>query len=120
MPNPTDKRDAAARKVVAVARSIVTYEIGLPLGCRRMVRTLAWLAPYETNLPKVFEEYLKQVAGLPLASERLLWNRKILQEKDVALEATNQRFRDQIFDTCWAVIDRFGEPNSDELPGNVD
>jgi|HubBroStandDraft_3_1064219.scaffolds.fasta_scaffold283431_2 hypothetical protein len=119
MGNPT-KRDAAARKVVAVARSIVSYEIGLPLGCRRMVRTLAWLAPYETYFPRVFEEYLKQVTGLPLGSERLLWNRKVLQEKDIALEATNQRFRNQIFDACWTVIDRFGESNSDELPEDVD
>jgi hypothetical protein len=116
--NPT-KRDAAARKVVAVARSMVSYEIGLPLGCRRMVRTLAWLAPHETNLPKVFEEYLKQVMGLPLGSERLLWNRKVLEEKDVALEATNQRFRNEIFDTCWAVIDRFDE-SSAEPPKNLD
>jgi hypothetical protein len=119
MGNPT-KRDAAARKVVAVARSIASYEIGLPLGCRRMVRTLAWLAPYETYFPRVFEEYLKQVTGLPLGSERLLWNRKVLQEKDIALEATNQRFRNQIFDACWTVIDRFGESNSDELPEDVD
>jgi hypothetical protein len=53
-----------------------------------------------------------QVEGLPLGSERLLWDRKVLQEKDVALEATNQRFRNQIFDTCWALIDRFAEPKS--------
>jgi hypothetical protein len=118
MGNPT-KRDAAARKVVAVARSIASYEIGLPLGCRRMVRTLAWLAPYETYFPRVFEEYLKQVTGLPLGSERLLWNREVLQEKDVALEATNQRFRNEIFDTCWAVIDRFGQSGA-ELPKNLD
>src|ERR1700676_3641261 len=118
MGNPT-KRDAAARKVVAVARSIVTYEIGLPLGCRRMVRTLAWLAPHETDLPKIFEEYLDQVVGFPLGSERLLWNRKIVQEKDIALETTNQRFRNAIFDTWWAIIDRFGESNADDPPENV-
>jgi hypothetical protein len=118
MGNPT-RRDAAARKVVAVACSIVSYEIGLPLGCRRMTRTLARLALYEANLPKAFEEYLKQVKGLPLGSERLLWNRKVLQKKDVALEATNQRFRNEIFDTCWAVIDRFGE-SSGEPPKKLD
>ena|ERR1700675_974682 len=108
MGNPS-KRDSAARKVVAAARSIVTYQIGLPAGCQRMTRTLAWLAPYETGLPTVFEEYMNEVRGMPIGSERLLWNRKVLQEKDVALEATNQRFRDQIFDTCWAIIDRFAE-----------
>jgi len=99
-------------KVVAAARSILTYQIGLPEGCRQMSRNLVWLAPFETGLPTVFDEYLKEVRGFPLGSERLLWDRKVLQEKDVSLEATNQRFRNQIFDTCWAVIDRFGEPSS--------
>ena len=102
MGNPS-KRDSAARKVVAAARSIVTYQIGLPQGCRRMDRALLWLAPYETGLPTVFEAYLKEIRLLPTGSERLMWNRKILQEKDVALEAANQRFRNQIFDSCWAL-----------------
>ena len=60
MANPS-KRDSTARKVVAAARSIVTYQIGLPEGCRRTSRALVWLAPYETGLPTVFEDYLIEV-----------------------------------------------------------
>lgn len=115
MVNPS-RRDSVARKVVSAARSIVTYQIGLPEGCRQMSRNLIWLAPYETDLPTVFDEYLKEVRGLPLGSERLLWDRKVLQEKDVSLEATNQRYRNEIFDTCWAVIGRFGEPSPSGSP----
>jgi hypothetical protein len=107
MGNPS-KRDAAARKVVAAARSIVTYQIGLPAGCQRITRTLAQIAPYETGLPMVFQEYMNEVRGMPIGSERLLWNRRVLQETDVALEATNQRFRGQIFDACWTIY-RFAE-----------
>ena len=114
MTNPS-KRDSAARKVVAVARSIVTYEIGIPAGCVRMSRTLSWLAPYEADLPKVFEEYLRQVQSLPLTSERLGWDRSVLREKDKILEATNQQFRDQIFDTCWALIDRFSQDSPEAV-----
>jgi hypothetical protein len=106
MANPS-KRDSAAKKVVAVARSIVTYQIGLPAGCVRMQRTLSWLAPYEMDLPGVFDEYLKEVRQLPITSERLSWDRKALREADKLLEATNYRFRDRIFDACWALIDRF-------------
>jgi hypothetical protein len=108
MTNPS-KRDSAARKVVAVARSIITYQIGLPAGCLRMRRSLSWLAPYETGLPTVFEEYLQEVRDLPITSERLRWDRSVLQEKDKVLEATSQRFRDRVFDSCWALIDRFAE-----------
>lgn len=100
-----------ARKVVATARAILTYQIGLPEGCRQMRNRLASLKPHETGVPTIFDEYLKEVQGLPLGSERLHWNRVILEEKDVALEATNQRFRNQIFDACWSLIDRFAEPS---------
>lgn len=116
MPNPT-KRDSAARKVVAVARSIVTYQVGLSTGCRRMFRTLSWLAPHETNLPTVFEEYLGKVRDLPIGSERLYWNREILQEKDFEIERINQQFRDRIFEASWTLIDRFADSGpTDEKP----
>jgi hypothetical protein len=111
MANPS-KRDSAARKVVAVARAIVTYQVGLPAGCLRMRRTLYALALHETGLPVVFEEYLGQVQELPITSERLLWSRSVLQEKDRVLEATNQRYRDRVFDACWNLIDRFAEADS--------
>jgi hypothetical protein len=106
MANPT-KRDSAAGKVVAVARSIVTYQVGLSTGCRRMSRTLYWLAPYETNLPTIFREYLDQMRDLPIGSERLHWNRDILRQKDLEIERINQQFRDRIFDASWELIDRF-------------
>ena len=113
MANPT-KRDSAARKVVAVARSIVTYQIGLPTGCLRMRRMLYPLALHETGLPTVFDEYLKAVQDLPISAERLLWNRSVLREKDKALEAMNQRFRDPVFEACWSLIDRFAESNASD------
>ena len=113
MVNPS-KRDSASRKAVAVARSILTYQIGLSAGCERMGRTLSWLAPYETGLPTIFDEYLNEVQGLPLSSERMLWDRTVLREKDALLEAANQRFRDRVFDACWGLIDRFRESAASE------
>jgi hypothetical protein len=74
-----------------------------------MSRTLIWLVPHETGLPTVFDEYLYEVRELPITSERLLWDRKILREKDALLEAANQRFRGRVFDACWALVDRFAE-----------
>lgn len=74
-----------------------------------MSRTLVWLAPYEMDLPGVFDQYLKEVRNLPITSERLSWNRKALQQKDKLLEAANERFRDRVFDACWALIDRFAD-----------
>lgn len=75
-----------------------------------MQRTLYWLSPYETGLPEVFDEYLNKVRLLPITSERLFWDREALQKSDKLLEAANQRYRDRVFDACWALIDRFSGP----------
>jgi hypothetical protein len=77
-----------------------------------MNRALSWLAPYEIALPRVFEEYLQEVKELPITSERLRWDRSVLQNKDKELEAMNQQYRDRVFDACWALIDRFAESPS--------
>jgi hypothetical protein len=74
-----------------------------------MTRILTNLALFETDLPTVFAEYMKAVQDLRIGSERLHLDRKILQQKDVMLEATNRRFRDHIFDACWTIINRFAE-----------
>jgi hypothetical protein len=106
--NPS-KRDSAARKVVSAARAILADQIGLSAGCQRLNRALIWLAPYEGNLPTVTDEYLKAVGGLPISSERLYWDREALRQKDIVLESVNQRFRPRILETCWVLINRFGE-----------
>jgi hypothetical protein len=55
-----------------------------------------------------------RLQDLPISTERLLWNRSVLREKDKALEAMNQRFRDQVFEACWSLIDRFAESNASD------
>ena len=106
--NPTE-RDSAVKKVVSAARAILADQIGLSAGCQRLNKALSWLAPYETNLPTVTNEYMKAVVGLPIGSERLCWDREALRQKDIVLESVNQNFRSRILETCWVLIDRFGE-----------
>src|SRR5271163_4969619 len=107
MTNPT-LRDSSARKVVAVARQIVTYQIGLPAGCQRIMRTWSPLLENGQELKSIFEEYMKQIIGLPIGSERLQWDRNVLAEKDRTLERINTEWRDRIFATSWALIDLLG------------
>jgi hypothetical protein len=103
-----DKRDSAIAKVVSTARSIVTYQVGLPVGCTRMSRALTWLRPFENVDHPVFDGYRTATMGLPLGSERLDWSRESLSEKDVVLEKLNLEFRDAVFAACFQILDRFG------------
>ena len=106
MANP-DKRTSHLRELVSAARSVVTYQVGLPHGCTRIRAVLFWLRPFEPLDLPVFEEYHAATLDLPTGTERLHWSRDALRERDVRLEAINREFRDRVFEACYDIIDRF-------------
>src|ERR1700759_3862637 len=103
MPNPP-KSVSNIKKLTSTARAIVTYQIGLPFGCIRARRDLSDLKAQGLAFP-VFDDYLKAVRELPIGSERLKWNREALREMDRKLEAANKKYRDDIFEACYQIID---------------
>ena len=107
MGNPS-ARESALRKVVAAARSIVSYHVGIPVGVQRIRGALVQARPYESIDSTVFDKYLAEVVGLPLGSERLEWERQALATKDRQLEAANLKWRDPLFDACYGLIERYG------------
>lgn len=108
MVNP-EKQVSLHRELVAVARSIVTYQMGLPLGCVRLARISTWLKAFEVSELPAVEKYLERTRGLPIGTERLAWDRAALRREDVKLEAANIEFRDSVFETCYSILDRFVE-----------
>jgi hypothetical protein len=116
MANP-DKRTSYLKKLVGVARSIVTYQVGIPLGCTRAASLLASLEPFEKLDFPVFAEFRNAVLGLPIGTDRLHWDREALRERDIRLEKIIRDFRDRVFDACYAIIERYG--NSSEKPPDV-
>jgi hypothetical protein len=108
MANPP-KSVSYLKKLVGAARAIVTYQVGLPVGCIRVSRVLYWLRPHQELSYPVFDKYLQALRELPISSERLEWNREALREADKKLEAASRRFRDDIFEACYEIIDSYGE-----------
>jgi hypothetical protein len=98
------RRKAQIRKLVANARAIVTYQVGLTVGCLRMRRSLHGLE-FKYS---VFEEYLGELEGLPIGTERLYWAQDALRIRDEKLEEINARFRNRIFDAAFEIIKSFG------------
>jgi hypothetical protein len=95
---------------VSAARSLVTYQTSLPLGCTRIQRIIYWLRPFEQLDMPVFDEFLAATQNLPVGSERLHWSRDALRERDVELERIIRKFRDRVFDACYDIIDRYATP----------
>jgi hypothetical protein len=96
------------KKLVANARAIISYQIGLPVGCIKMNKILTWLTPYEETLDyPVFRDYLNEAYDLPLGSERLRWNRDALRRYDERLISINLKYREKIIDTCFDIIEKY-------------
>jgi hypothetical protein len=116
MANP-DKRTSYLAKLVSAARSVVTYQTSLPLGCTRIGRIMFWLRPHEALDYPVFEEFLAAIRELPVGTERLHWDRDALRQRDVQLERIFSRYRDPVFDACYDIIDHYATPT--EQPAKV-
>ncbi len=115
MANPP-KSASYSKKLVSAARAIVTYQVGLPVGCTRAQRALIWLRPHQELDYPVFDKYLQSLSALPISSERLEWNREALREADKKLEALSRRFRDYIFQACYEIIDSYGQHSGGRAP----
>jgi hypothetical protein len=103
-PHNDQSHQALPRRLVSNARAIITYQVGLPVGCIRMRRLLFWPKPRrELNFP-VFEAYLAAVRDFAIGHERLEWNRKALFEQDQRLEEINREFRDPVDQACHDIV----------------
>ena len=104
------KRDSYFRKLVANARAIICYQVGLPTGCVKMNRLLYWLKNEgeELDFP-VFGEYLEKVREIPTGSERLECSRAALRRYDERLVPINLEYRERIIDVCFDIIEQYGK-----------
>jgi len=104
------KRDGYYRKLVANARAIISYQVGLPVGCMKMERILYWIGYECGEAPDftVFKNYFAEARDLPLSSERLNYSREALRRDDARLVAINLKYREEVIDACFEIIERYG------------
>ena len=96
-------------QLVATARAIISYQVGLPLGCQKMRKILYWLTPYEALDYPVFERYTNATRELPTSSERLHCSRDALRRYDEKLVPITLEYREEILNACFDIVERYGE-----------
>lgn len=109
------KRDSYYRKLVANARAIISYQVGLPLGCVKMYRLLTWLGDEGEKLDfPIFGEYLDKVREIPTGPERIGCSRAALRRYDERLVPINLEYRERIIDACFDIIEQYGEGKTEQ------
>lgn len=108
-----ERHRSLIKQLVANARAIISYQVGLPFGVVRMQKILTWLRPFEVLDFPVFERYRAATLDLPTSSERLHCSRDALRRYDERLVAINLEYREEILDTCFEIIERFAHRNGE-------
>ena len=108
-----ERHRSLIKKLVANARAIISYQIGLPVGCAKMSKIIYWLGPYEPLDFPVFKQYAAATLEIPTGSERLNCTRDALRRYDQKLVAINLEYREEVLDTCFDIIDRFANSNGE-------
>ncbi|MCP3685512.1 MAG: hypothetical protein GY861_22910 [bacterium] len=111
------KLETNLKKLASNARAIVTNQVGFPIGCVKMARILFWMyteagvegEKISGKYIRIFDAYYDETDALPKGTERLHWDRDALKKKDEILWEVNQRYRDQVLDICFDIIEQYGE-----------
>jgi hypothetical protein len=95
------------RKLVSNAKAILTNQIGLPLGVRKMTRIAHWTTPTLNMVDlSIFTQFDQAIVGCPVGSERLLWDKDALKRQDEVIDGAITRYRSEIIDKCFEIIER--------------
>jgi hypothetical protein len=100
------------KKLVANARAIISDQVGLSVGVRKMCNIILWLKEYETiRIAKihVFEKYDERTRFIPSGTARLHCSKEAFEKYDAELEEVNQALRKQIFAVCFEIVDKYSE-----------
>jgi hypothetical protein len=106
MPTPQEASIEQLNKIIANAKDILTNQVGISLGVRKMNKILSgkdFVQPQNIDL-SVFQEFEKKIDGCPVGSERLLWEREDLKRKDIIVDKVIRIYRDKIIDKCFEII----------------
>jgi hypothetical protein len=112
-PMNEERHRSLVKQLVANARAIISYQVGLPFGCARMSKILYWLEPFEALDFPVFKQYAAATLEIPTGSERLHCTREALRRYDQKLVAVNLEYREDVLDTCFEIIERFANRNGE-------
>lgn len=104
------KLNTNLNKLVSNAKAILTHQIALPLGIRKMNKLIFWISQcqYEPTVDmSIFEEFEKNINGCPVGSERLLWDKAALKLQDQIIDRALVLYKNKIIETCFEIIETY-------------
>ena len=100
-----EQRTAKIKKLVSAAKALLTLQVGLFVGARRIENVLVSLEPEFDEKHRIFSEFTKAVPrDIPLGSARLMWDTEAMLHTDLKLAPVEERFRSKLLAECVIII----------------
>ena len=100
-----EQQAARTRRFVSAARALLSLQVGLYVGARRIENSLSWLGPDFQAKHRVFAEFTDAVPrDIPVGTARLFWNLEAMLATDERLASAESRFRAQLLAECVEIV----------------
>lgn len=102
-----EQQKAREKKLVSAARSVLSLQTGISVGCIRITKILYWLGVNHKDEYPIFEKFLNDTVGIPIGNERLEWETKALLKEDKKLALIENKYRNSILTACTEIISEY-------------
>jgi len=104
-----EQQEARTRRLVSAARALLSLQVGLYVGAKRIQNSLFWLGADFPSRHPIFSEFTAAVPlDIPVGSARLLWNPAAMLATDARLASVEARFRTELLAECVEIIRNYG------------
>lgn len=103
-----EQKNARIKRLVSAARALLSLQVVLYVGARRIEHVLDWLGADFKTKHYIFSEFTQAVPiDIPVGNARLMWNPEALLRTDSRLASVEARFRTQLLAECIDIIRQY-------------
>ena len=104
-----EQKIARTKKLVSAARALLSLQVGLAVGAKRVADALYHLDPEMRGKHTVFSAFYDAIpADIPLGNVRLLWQSDAMIRTDAQLAEIESRYREKLLSECAVIIRTYG------------
>ncbi len=109
MPMTPEQQTARTQRLVSAAKAMLSLQVGLYVGARRIENALVWLGPEFKGKHSVFADFTRAVPlDIPVGTARLLWGPEVVLETDERLASVESKYRTELLMECIEIMRRYG------------
>lgn len=102
--------DARTRGLVSAARALLSLQVGLYVGARRIDNALSRLGPQWLAKHRIFSQFADAVPhDIPVGTARLFWAPEVVLATDRRLASVEARFRPHLLKECIQIVRDYGK-----------